>query len=651
MEQALAHSSGENAHAAAAHRAEWERRRQMLHAQLLQQDQQILGELQATQSKVAAAAGSAEAEFAHSRQLHDQLQAERSGLARSEQELTAKRAVAASNKQQADASRAELASLTAELERMERTLADLKAARQRQQQVYSLVPYRGKRGDNRKPLYIECTGDEVIFHPDHLALHRLTLTPSAIRDEIERRLKAATASDALAAKGLTPSSDAPAKKPEENAYLLMLIRPNGITTYYQTLAALKGLRTDFGYEFIDQDWILDFSEDENAPQKQPWLAADQTKDRQPSGVAGKDNEASTHAGAGQKQRRYQGLPSGATLLGRPMGILSAEESGPTNSSFGSGGDDASRQGDSPGTGPATGSQPAIPGGVTGSGRGTGDGKGSSLSGLLAKGKGPSAAPEASLDGNLTSGLRQPSGQSDPPNTISGLPQPPGQSDPSNVASGAAKGPVSAPSISGGQHGTSDPAADNRAAQSNGMAERQTEPSSSNETKPGIEAPPGLLPSFAPNRPGTATSPGTAASPQQSAGSAGRGNAADGQPGSSEPPRAMAGAIPLRPTPFIGNRDWIIVIECTSDALVMRTTGQRIATSELSRGDTSNNLLLELVQRMIARRQAAVRPGDPPYRPMIRFRVWPEGLRSYHLAYPALEALHVPMSRENLDSEP
>ena len=52
---------------------------------------------------------------------------------------------------------------------------------------------------------------------------------------------------------------------------------------------------------------------------------------------------------------------------------------------------------------------------------------------------------------------------------------------------------------------------------------------------------------------------------------------------------------------------------------------------------------------IARHQASVRPGEPPYRPQIRFRVRPDGLRSYYLAYPALESLRVPMSRENVES--
>ena len=82
------------------------------------------------------------------------------------------------------------------------------------------------------------------------------------------------------------------------------------------------------------------------------------------------------------------------------------------------------------------------------------------------------------------------------------------------------------------------------------------------------------------------------------------------------------------------------------------SGQRIATNSLSPspGGGGNNPLVDLLQAMIARRQATVRPGEPPYRPMIRFRVRPEGMRSYYLAYPALERLGVPMSREALDPD-
>jgi hypothetical protein len=49
--------------------------------------------------------------------------------------------------------------------------------------------------------------------------------------------------------------------------------------------------------------------------------------------------------------------------------------------------------------------------------------------------------------------------------------------------------------------------------------------------------------------------------------------------------------------------------------------------------------------MIERRQATVRTGESPYRPQIRFMVFPDGFRAYYLAYPALETLGLTMTRE------
>jgi hypothetical protein len=106
----------------------------------------------------------------------------------------------------------------------------------------------------------------------------------------------------------------------------------------------------------------------------------------------------------------------------------------------------------------------------------------------------------------------------------------------------------------------------------------------------------------------------------------------------------------KPKPFrlTGNRDWIIPLECTPEAVVL-PTGVKITASALSTGD-GGKALLKAVQDLIARKQATVREGEPPYRPQIRFRVHPEGLRLYHLAYPTLESLQVPILRENLEPE-
>src|SRR5207245_6434484 len=128
------------------------------------------GQLQGVQEQIMTATTGLQTELARRRDLQEQLAAERSALARSEDELTARRAEIGMAAQQTDASRAELTRLTADLERTERCIADLRAARQRQQQMVSLVPYRGKRGDDRKPMYIECRGSDLIFYPDHLIL-------------------------------------------------------------------------------------------------------------------------------------------------------------------------------------------------------------------------------------------------------------------------------------------------------------------------------------------------------------------------------------------------------------------------------------------------------------------------------------------------
>jgi hypothetical protein len=55
--------------------------------------------------------------------------------------------------------------------------------------------------------------------------------------------------------------------------------------------------------------------------------------------------------------------------------------------------------------------------------------------------------------------------------------------------------------------------------------------------------------------------------------------------------------------------------------------------------------------LIARRQVTVRPGEPPYRPVLDFRVSPDGLRSYYAANALLEALHLPAARENVGADP
>jgi hypothetical protein len=101
---------------------------------------------------------------------------------------------------------------------------------------------------------------------------------------------------------------------------------------------------------------------------------------------------------------------------------------------------------------------------------------------------------------------------------------------------------------------------------------------------------------------------------------------------------------------VGKRDWVIPVECTADAVVLRTARRRFSIARLQGTMTADHPLVRAVQQMIDRRQSLVREGEPPYRPTIRLLVRPDGLKTYYLAYPLLEKLKVPMARQDLEPE-
>jgi hypothetical protein len=110
-----------------------------------------------------------------------------------------------------------------------------------------------------------------------------------------------------------------------------------------------------------------------------------------------------------------------------------------------------------------------------------------------------------------------------------------------------------------------------------------------------------------------------------------------------------GKKPLPASPLsklLGNKDFVIIIDCHGDYVTITPGGMtyRWTTSNLQATDQA---LAQTVANLIARRQASVRPGEPPYRPLVRFQVSNEGLRTYYHVYPLLEQLRVPMTRENV----
>jgi hypothetical protein len=115
------------------------------------------------------------------------------------------------------------------------------------------------------------------------------------------------------------------------------------------------------------------------------------------------------------------------------------------------------------------------------------------------------------------------------------------------------------------------------------------------------------------------------------------------------PRKSSTPAPLRAARLFADRDWVIYVECKFEEILVHPNRLVIPTSLLASEEGVKRFVQE-IEKMITRKQSTVRAGEPPYRPEVRFLVWPDGLRPYHLSYPALQSAGIKQKRQNLESE-
>jgi hypothetical protein len=656
---------------AADRQAEWERKRRELRLRLAQQERDVSTQIQAVKEQTIAAAGKLREDEARLVDLRQRLHNEETLLRQDRQSLQARHMDVEKADDMKEAAQKEATRLATELSQLEQVLIGLKALRQKEQQTYSVMPYLGRNGENRRPIYVECGAEGVVFHPDRLVLAGLGLTPLAVRQELDRRV-----------------AEQHRTGPETTPYLLLLVRPEGLDNYYVMHTALAGLKIDFGYELIDRDWVLDFSEKGQLVQGSPWHNAGPGREAVPAPpVIGTGRPS----GSGKASQRVAGLgvpaPSGfgsspgsgvqggvvglrgpgvgSQLVGGEYSIQSPRYSGfgPLLSP-GGGADSGSSQ--TAGTGysgqgaPDTAGGPvgpirksALPWLAAGSPQGN-RGYGTSLFPIAGLGSGP--GPGAVAEGPRIAGPEGPgprlSGQTGTAGT--------GGSWTALQPSGPV-GLAGSPGGSSSASGLGPPAGSNSGAgvaiASQGLAGAPQAAS----TPVGV---PSLLPPVPGSNPGQPTGAQQASSAgRPPAGSPGVGGDHPGEraeQGASEPGSITAGAVlsSLRQTVrksalplgrLIADRDWIISIECQAEQVVLLSTGQQFPTGTLRRSTELQHPLTEAVRRLIDHRQATVRPGEPPYRPILRFRVQPDGLRSYYAANAVLDDLHLATTRENVQN--
>ncbi|MCI0641458.1 MAG: hypothetical protein L0Y72_04330 [Gemmataceae bacterium] len=520
-------------------KSEWESKRRELHELLLSQEREWSKHLGALQSELSKLLGQEKTEQEAAIALQKRLAAEEVQWHAKKKQLDELTSRLAQADRQSSKAQEDLARLAQELDLLEKTLRNRKAQKHDEKEVYSLVPYRGKHGDDRKPIYVECTLEGVIFHPNRQVHSALGFDVAAFRKEVQNRgAKLVREKRAFDVSDLAPTPPDP-----HNPYVLFLVRPEGIESYYQATSALRGFELDFGYEFIDAAWMLDFSTD----------------------VVGQASPTpKQRTGPSTSPTREQGSVP-APPRGKGVGD---ERAGPITAK------------------PGTTGLPSVPT--------TSTVMPFDLPWRASGGNGPKSPALADVKSHTTKSEPRPSG------------------------SGVKPQPSVVPNPSPTQKGTGAPPprllpAD--LAQSAQPTLQQRNPTATSPTAKGDEKSP----------------TGEESSPLES------------RIGPRQPP------VPPALGKLLGNRDYLITIECFESTSQLIPGGQVFNAAGGAHQAAHNQALVRAVVGLVNQRQATVRPGEASYRPVLRFRVHPEGRRTYFRVYPLFENMGYPMFRENLEN--
>lgn len=146
-----------------------------------------------------------------------------------------------------------------ELEKLRAKIIEAKAslAKKREQAkqvpevVWSIEPYRGKSGTNRRPIFVECRSDHLVLQPLDIKITQKELRKAIFPGNM---LDAALLATREYWQRYDVEGDA------GRAYPLIVVRPNGARTFQTVRASLKDWDDEYGYEIVDADKKINFGQ-------------------------------------------------------------------------------------------------------------------------------------------------------------------------------------------------------------------------------------------------------------------------------------------------------------------------------------------------------------------------------------------------------
>ena len=117
--------------------------------------------------------------------------------------------------------------------------------------VWSIQPYQGTSGTDRRPIFVECVSDHLVIQPLGITIKQQDLRKAVFPGNM---LDAAL----LAVREYWQRYDLEGEA--GRAYPLIVVRPDGAKTFQVVKASLKAWDDEFGYEIVDADKKLDFGQ-------------------------------------------------------------------------------------------------------------------------------------------------------------------------------------------------------------------------------------------------------------------------------------------------------------------------------------------------------------------------------------------------------
>ncbi len=136
--------------------------------------------------------------------------------------------------------------------------------------IFAIIPYEGRNGTHRRPIYLECVDGKLIIQPEGVELGERDLQPPyGPGNPLDAALRTIR-SEFAPANGAVTST----------AYPLLIVRPSGILAYLRARRAMSGWDDQFGYELVDEELELAFPESKSGLKQQIAKSLDLARERQ-----------------------------------------------------------------------------------------------------------------------------------------------------------------------------------------------------------------------------------------------------------------------------------------------------------------------------------------------------------------------------------